>query len=76
MFLKPTFWANCTESAACNAECFLPIALRSSSQKLCTPISAYCLTVEKGTMLNTLVERGKIVLPNEMKQEEQFLIPP
>lgn len=37
-------------------------------------ISAYCLTVEKGTMLSTLVEKGKITLPDEIEQEEQFLM--
>ena len=48
--------------------------LRKATELKVQHISAYCLTVEKGTMLNTLVERGKIVLPNEMEQEEQFLI--
>jgi oxygen-independent coproporphyrinogen-3 oxidase len=37
-------------------------------------ISAYCLSLEKGTILNTLVDRKKISLPSENIVEEQFLI--
>lgn len=37
-------------------------------------ISAYCLTVEEGTVLNKWVETAKISLPNNEIQSEQFLI--
>ncbi|MBP1646082.1 MAG: hemN [Bacteroidetes bacterium] len=47
--------------------------LRRATELKVQHISAYCLTVEKGTMLNTLLEKGKITLPNEIEQEEQFL---
>ncbi len=48
--------------------------LRKAIELKVQHISAYCLTVEKGTMLNTLLEKGKIILPNEIEQEEQFLL--
>ncbi len=37
-------------------------------------MSAYCLTVEEGTALDQLVEKGKIVPASENQQAEQFLI--
>ncbi len=37
-------------------------------------ISAYCLTVEEGTALDHLVEKGKIVPASEHLQAEQFLL--
>lgn len=37
-------------------------------------ISAYCLTVEEGTALDRLVDKGKIVPASENQQAEQFLI--
>jgi len=39
-----------------------------------THISAYCLTVEEKTVLNSLVKNGSIVPANEETQSEQFLI--
>jgi len=36
-------------------------------------ISAYCLTVEERTALHSQVKKGKIVMPNEDVQSEQFL---
>lgn len=39
-----------------------------------THISAYCLTVEEKTALNSLVEKGKIVPATEDQQSEQFKI--
>lgn len=35
-------------------------------------ISAYSLTVEEGTMLHTLINKGRLTLPNERQQIEQF----
>lgn len=35
-------------------------------------ISAYCLTVEEGTALNSWVEKGKINIPEDADQAEQF----
>lgn len=37
-------------------------------------ISAYCLTIEEGTALNNLVEKGKIIPASEQHQAEQFLV--
>lgn len=37
-------------------------------------VSAYCLTVEEGTVLDHMVEKGKISTANEDLQAEQFLI--
>jgi oxygen-independent coproporphyrinogen-3 oxidase len=37
-------------------------------------VSAYCLTVEEGTALNTFVEKGKIIPASENSQAEQFLL--
>jgi len=35
-------------------------------------ISAYSLTVEEGTMLDTLIKKGKLTLPSEEEQINQF----
>ncbi|NRA13125.1 MAG: radical SAM family heme chaperone HemW [Crocinitomicaceae bacterium] len=35
-------------------------------------VSAYCLTVEENTALNSLVKNGKIVVSNEDQQSDQF----
>lgn len=37
-------------------------------------VSAYCLTVEEGTALDTFVEKGKIIPASENSQAEQFLL--
>lgn len=37
-------------------------------------VSAYCLTVEEGTALDTFVEKGKIIPASENTQAEQFLL--
>lgn len=37
-------------------------------------ISAYCLTVEEGTALNSLVRKGTIIPASEQHQAEQFLL--
>lgn len=37
-------------------------------------VSAYCLTVEKGTALDKFVENGKIIPASENNQAEQFLL--
>lgn len=37
-------------------------------------VSAYCLTIEEGTVLDKFVENGKIVPPTDDLQAEQFLL--
>ncbi len=37
-------------------------------------VSAYCLTIEEGTALDTFVEKGKIIPASESSQAEQFLL--